>query len=223
LNITFDYQNYYYWGYATTFKNDSFGHVIISKKIDDDIYAFTFDVNVNNNNYNTYGKLIEHEDFMKNLSSKDINHSMLFNCKNNICIETKGFIKYKDINKNRIKVNFCEYHTFCNVEVTSTECDKANIAYYNTHTSKFILCVNDEKIKNQYNSLEINENELYLSLKNYDTMKYSLITSDSGGNIIAYSNEGIFFFILSYFIYIYIYKYIYIFNNNIISIFFLTI
>ena len=178
-------------GYITTFKNDGYGKVKINFFINSGLYAFIFN---NNDDYFT-GKLIENDEFINNLSSKDLKYVMLFFCEFNVCTETNGFIKYYDINKKRVEVNYCD-HNYYNKEITTSKCTEADIAYYDSETSKFMLCVRDEKSINNYNAFEIARNQTYLALKNYDNMKYSILISDVGGNIIGYSqNSNIFYLI----------------------------
>ncbi|OUM66913.1 hypothetical protein PIROE2DRAFT_59085 [Piromyces sp. E2] len=180
--------------------------VVIVKLISNGMMAFE---SIKNPEYNIFNNtLIKYDQFKNNLNSRLVNIN-LYDCRNGLCNQTKGYIKYNtDFTP---KVVYCD-EKGCNKEIQYYECKSSNSgsAYY--YSGEFNFCMSYKSSYSTYDSIfkykavsikggstagyflnELNWKSIFgYSIFNSDQDSllnkekfYELYISDKGGNIIG--------------------------------------
>jgi len=166
------------------FTDNKDGTISISTQFKNEMMAFKFS--------GTYdvGVKIEDEQFLDGtLNEAIVNGSIkIFNCFEERCEATVGFIKYKDSTSNTIKVAGCgmgNNKDICETSVT-VNCDRVQTAYYYEAGDQFVYCSRTTVNGKSEGIAFVNNNEPSIYLERFGTgSQYRFLLSDKSSNIIG--------------------------------------
>lgn len=149
--------------------------------IENGVYAFLNYKDITNVEFEM---VLDINEYFNDLSDL-ISHIKIYNCYNNECILTSGYIKYKI--EDTYKIAKCEFD-YCNIDLYGTKCGENSYAYY--ENDKFNICTIEKNPFFETKTLKDNEINFIFNKTDIASSLYNLYISDKNSTIIGLYNFG---------------------------------